>query len=282
MIALLGGFGAALLWGTSTVTSSRGARAVGAVSWLAGVMSVGLVVVVPFVGGSRPDGLRIGAITWLVVSGVGNVAGLLLTYVALRGGDVAVVAPLLSTEGAIAALFAVAGGEHLRLGAALALVVVAVGVCLVAWRTPSQSGTASSKRTATVAIALTAALCFGASLYATGRVSIELPLGWALLPARLVGVIAVAAPLAAVRRWRMTRRALPWVLLSGCCEVGGAAAFAIGARHGLAVSAVLASQFATVAVISGAVLFRERLARRQVSGIAAVAIGVGVLSALQA
>src|SRR3954463_16722323 len=116
-------------------------------------MSVGLVVVVPFVGGSRPDGLRIGAITWLLVSGVGNVAGLLLTYVALRGGDLGVVAPLLSTEGAIAALFAVAGGEHLRLGAGLALVVVAAGVCLVAWRTPSQVGADSALARRAVLIA---------------------------------------------------------------------------------------------------------------------------------
>jgi len=270
-----------LLWGTSTVTSSRGARAVGALSWLSGVMVVGFLVVLPFVASMLPAAIDVATITWLTLSGVGNVAGLLLTYVALRSGEVALVAPLLSTEGAIAALFAVVGGERLRVGAGLALVVVAAGVCLVAWEPPTQSGVEAATRRRSVVIALAAALCFGASLYATGRASAALPLGWALLPPRLVGVAAVAAPLAAARRWRMTRPALPWVVLSGVCEVGGGAAFIVGARHGLAVSAVLASQFATVAVLVGAVLFRERLAGRQISGAAAVAIGVGALSALQ-
>jgi len=245
-------------------------------------MSVGFVLVAPFAFRGHVQHLPRLTVTWLILSGAGNVAGLLLTYLALRGGDVTVVAPLLSTEGAIAALFAVAGGERLAPAAGLALLVVAIGVVLVASETPQSAGLDGAPRRRAILLALTAAVCFGASLYATGKASAVLPLGLALLPPRLVGVVAVALPLAATRRWQMTPLAWPLVVLGGACEVGGAVAFAVGARHGLAVSAVLGSQFATVAVVAGVVLFRERMTRRQIGGVGAVALGIAVLSGLQA
>jgi multidrug transporter EmrE-like cation transporter len=65
-------------------------------------------------------------------------------------------------------------------------------------------------------------------------------------------------------------------------RVVGFASFALGARDGIAVSAVLASEFGAVAALAAFVLFRERVVRLQVVGIAAIATGVAVLSALQA
>src|SRR5436309_1043606 len=66
------------------------------------------------------------------------------------------------------------------------------------------------------------------------------------------------------------------------CEVAGFALFTVGSRHGIAVSAVLASQFAALAAVAAYFLFGERLARVQLAGVAAIVVGVGVLSALQA
>jgi drug/metabolite transporter (DMT)-like permease len=80
----------------------------------------------------------------------------------------------------------------------------------------------------------------------------------------------------------MTRRALPLVAVSGVCEVAGFALFAFGARHGIAVAAVLSSQFAAIAAVGAFVLFRERLTRLQLTGVALVAAGVGALSGVQA
>jgi drug/metabolite transporter (DMT)-like permease len=48
------------------------------------------------------------------------------------------------------------------------------------------------------------------------------------------------------------------------------------------VAAVLASQFAALAVIAAFLLFGERLTRTQVAGVVAIAIGVAALSALRA
>jgi drug/metabolite transporter (DMT)-like permease len=64
--------------------------------------------------------------------------------------------------------------------------------------------------------------------------------------------------------------------------VAGFALFALGARHGIAVSAVLASQFAAISAIAAYVLFHERLARLQLAGVVAIVCGVTVLTVLQA
>ena len=64
-------------------------------------------------GRARP-GRRVDPdLAWLVIGGVGNAGGLLLVYRGLRVGKVGVVAPIASTEGAIAALIAILAGESL-------------------------------------------------------------------------------------------------------------------------------------------------------------------------
>src|SRR4051794_41846309 len=79
-------------------------------------MLVGLVAVAPFVVlGPGPGRLSGGDVAWLVVGGVGNAGGLLIEYAGLRIGKVGVVAPIASTEGAIAAGIAIlAGGTPSR------------------------------------------------------------------------------------------------------------------------------------------------------------------------
>jgi drug/metabolite transporter (DMT)-like permease len=60
----------------------------------------------------------------------------------------------------------------------------------------------------------------------------------------------------------------------------GFASFSFGAQHGLAVSAVLASQFAAIAAVVGYLALHERLGRVQVTGIVTIVVGVSVLSVL--
>ncbi|MBA3375398.1 MAG: EamA family transporter [Actinobacteria bacterium] len=282
MIAVLGGLGAALAWATTMICGTRAARLIGAPSVLAWVMLTGLVVTLPWAliqGVPEVDGR---VTLWLTLAGAGNCAGLLLVYTGVRIGKVGVVAPIASTEGAIAALIAVAAGEQLASGTGAALALVAVGIVLAGAGRDSPS---SASRTSDLEAALfggAAALSFGASLYATGRVGTELPVSWAILPPRVVGVVAIALPLVIAARLQLTRRALPFVLVAGVAEVAGFACFVLGARHGIAISAVLASQFGAIAAVAAVVLFRERLTRLQVVGIAAIAASVAVLSALQA
>jgi drug/metabolite transporter (DMT)-like permease len=241
-------------------------------------MLVGFIVVAPLtLAAGRPDGLGARELGWIALSGAGNVAGLLCSYEAMRIGRVSIVAPVTSTEGAIAALLAVATGEALGAGSLVLLGAIAVGVVLAS-RTESIDAGQPARATF---LALCAAACFGSSLFATARVSAALPLVFALIPPRLVGVAAITVPSVVSRRLRLTRTALPLVVLSGLCEVGGFTSYALGSRHGIAVSAVLASQFAALAAVAAYFLFHERLRPLQVVGVATIAIGVALLTALR-
>ena len=96
-------------------------------------------------------------------------------------------------------------------------------------------------------------------------------------------MLLVTVPLAVTGRIPMTRQVAPLVRrFRDPRGPLGVVAFTIGARHGIAVAAVLGSQFAAIATIAAFVLFRERLARVQVFGVAVIAVGVAVLTALQA
>jgi drug/metabolite transporter (DMT)-like permease len=219
----------------------------------------------------------------MAVAGVGNVAGLLFAYSALRIGKVGIVAPLVSTQGAIAALIAIIAGEQVGADVAVLLAVIAIGISLAAIAPPEEAaGEAKPEGRRAVGYSVAAAVAIGWSLYAIGRVSVALPVVWALLPSRVIGVAVVTVPLALRSGLRMTREALPLVLVAGVFEVAGFALFALGARHGIAVSAVLSSQFAAIAAIAAYALFRERLSPIQLAGVAVIVAGVGTLSGIQA
>jgi drug/metabolite transporter (DMT)-like permease len=281
VIAVLGGLGAALAFAGATLCNSRSVRMIDPWSLLGWIMLVGLLIVAPAVAvGGAPDALDGGAVGWLGIAGTGNVAGLLAAYAALRVGKVGIVAPVISTEGAIAAVVAVAAGEQLARGVGPVLAAIAAGIFL-AGMSPEREEAAERDDRRALALAIVAALCFGASLYATGRAADELPVDWTLLPSRVLGVVAIAVPLAVMGRLRLTRSAVPFILASGVFEVAGFAFFAVGSREGIAVTAVLAAQFGAIAAIAAFVLFRERLTTVQVAGVALIVAGVTAVAWLQ-
>jgi uncharacterized membrane protein len=168
VIAVLGGLGAAACWAAATLCASRSTKLIGPPSVLAWVMLIGFVVVAPLtVVSGLPDGLGREEVGWLAIAGAGNVGGLLVAYAALRVGKVSIVSPISSAEGAIAAVLAIATGETVGGTVGLMLVVIAVGVVLAS----IAPGGASGDPLRASLLASAAAICFGASLYATGRVS---------------------------------------------------------------------------------------------------------------
>ncbi len=281
MIAIIAGLGAALCWATGTLCAAQASRRIGALSVLAWVMLIGLIITAPIAAISGiPRGLHGVELTWFVLAGAGNVAGLLLAYEGMRRGKVSIVAPISSTEGAIAALLAVATGEALGVSSAVLLALIAAGVVLASLSSSDEGGGGHSIEASLLAAA--AACSFGVSLFATARVSNALPLVWAVIPPRIVGVAVVAVPLFVARRVRIEAAVVPLVLTSGVCEVAGFAAYSLGARHSVAVSAVLASQFAAFAALAAFVVFHERLRTAQVFGISMIAVCVALLSAIRA
>ena len=286
MIAIVGGLGAALCWALGLLVTARASREIGAWSTLAGVMVVGLVVTVPLIllgGGAVTIGTNELAI--MVVIGLSNVGGLLLVYTALRGGNVAIVAPIVSTEGAIGALIAVLAGEQIAPGSGPILAAIAIGVFLASRERSTETMVGNRPKDSTIrtaALALGAAAAFGLNIYFVSVLGGALPAIWTALPARLFGAFAVALPLVLIGKMRVTRRAAPFVLVAGLAEVGGVVSLAIGAQDSIAVTAVMASQFAALAVIAAVVFFHERVTRSQAVGIALIAVGVAALTILRA
>ena len=281
MIAVVGGLGAALAWAFAAVAASRSTRMIGPASALGWGMLVGILVCAVPLGFAGVPEFSADTAGWLAVSGVGNLLGLFLLYVALQAGKVGVVVPIASTCGGIAAAIAVAAGEPVSAGIGVALVALAAGAALASAAADDVTPTRSRGVAPGVVVAVAAALAWGVAIYAGGRLSTELPLAWVLLSTRAVGVLAVTIPLAAAGRLRYERRALPYLLVAGVGEVAGYASFLWGARDGIAVSSVLAGQNAALAAVIAYLLFRERLARIQVAGVALIAAGIAALAILQ-
>jgi drug/metabolite transporter (DMT)-like permease len=311
MTAILAGLGAAALWATATLCSSRSSRMLGSRVVLAWIMIVGVVVGLPIAVASPPPA-TVAASTFalLFVAGTCYVVGLQLTYAALRVGKVSIVAPIVSTEGAVAAVVSVALGDPIGVIAGAMLVAIAVGVVLssierarpevpagdfdvladaidepppspaIARGLPSPDSPVDARRTA--ALSIVAAVVFGIGIVAAGRSALLVPVSWVALGARLIGVVAVGVPLLLQGRLRVSRAALPLVVIAGVGEVIGSMLSAWGSRESIAITAVMGSQFAALAAVAAFLLFGERLARIQLVGVVLIVAGVTVLAAVSA
>ncbi len=278
MIPVLAGLTAAVMWGLSTVVASRSTKAIGSQGALAWVMLIGgalTLALAPISG--VPHGVSGSAWAWAIAAGVGSAFGLSMMYRALRIGQVGVVAPIASTEGALAALLSIALGEWLTVGVAICLGVIALGIFVVTLR-----GSATDIHLRPSLYAMTAACCFGVGLVGSAKAGDELGALWTILVARAIGVAAIAGPLLVARSLPRPGRVWWMVTFSALAELIGFAAFIGGSEKGVAIPAVLASQFAAVAAATSYVVFGERLGVRQRAGAAVIFAGVAVLSVLRA
>jgi drug/metabolite transporter (DMT)-like permease len=294
VIAILGGLATAVLWASTLLGSARASRLIGPWSTLAWVMLIGLAVAVPLVLLTGTDvRLTDRDIVNLTIAGVANSGGLLLGYAALRRGKVAVVGPIVSTEGAIGAVLAIIAGDPVTAATGVLLAVVAAGVVLAsversADRVVAEGDTrpnpdATGRSAAiTAGLAVSAALLFGINLFVTSRIANALPVAWSILPARVAGVVGVSLPLIALGRIHLRREAVPFLVLVGLAEVAGFATFALGSRDSTPITSIIASQFAGIAAVVAFLLFGERLSRVQVTGVVVIAVGVAGLAVARA
>ncbi|HSD03168.1 MAG TPA: DMT family transporter [Gaiellales bacterium] len=278
MIPVLAGLTAAVMWGLSTVVASRSTKAIGSQGALAWVMLIGFGMTLALTPlADVPHGVSGSGWAWAVTAGFGSAFGLSLMYRALRIGKVGVVAPIASTEGALAAVLSIALGERLTAGVAVCLAVIALGIFVVTLR-----GSATDIHLRPSLYAMAAACSFGVGLVGSSKAGTELGALWTILVARVIGVGAVAAPLIVTRSLPRPGRVWWMVTFSAIAELVGFAAFIGGSQDGVAIPAVLASQFAAVAAATSYVVFGERLGLRQRAGAVVIFAGVAVLSLLRA
>jgi drug/metabolite transporter (DMT)-like permease len=284
MVAILGGLGAALSWAIATVASTRSSRMIGAISVIAWVMTVGFAVAAVPAVLSSPAGIEPGQILGLLVVGIANNVGLLLTYAALTIGRISIVTPIVATEGAGAAVISVILGEDLNVATVIVLAAIAVGVVLAAIERSADAEQRTDARHArrAIVLAMSAAACFSVGLVIAGRLGTSLPIAWVVMAPRLVGVVGVAIPLAVRGRLRLVRAAVPLVIVSGALEAFGAGLYVLAAQDGVATAAVLGSQFAAFSAIAAFLFFGERLARVQIAGVGLIFVGVTALAVVRA
>ena len=222
MLAVIGGLTAALAWGLATLAAARASRVIGRWSASGWVVLIGLLATIPLlVVESPPETVEPADIGWLALAVLTYVVGLVFGYAALAGGKVPVIAPIVSTEGAIAATLAVLTGEPASPLLAVLLALITAGLFVAALQPGGGLDALSGNGARYVGFAVAAALVFGVGLYAMGRASSALPPGWIVAAGRIVGVAFLTMPLLLTRRLGFERSVLPVLVFAGLAEVVG-------------------------------------------------------------
>lgn len=280
LVSVVAGLLAATIFATGTLALARSSRAIGvsavAIAMGAGLLLNALVLIVT--RPAPPDG----AIGSMLLAGALNVTALALIMRAFRMGKVGLIAAIVSTEGAVAALLAGVTGERLPVLAWLAVAVIAAAVVAASWeRSPAAPAAERAPQTA-IWLALGAALAAGSSLFVIGRLSQSVALAWAVLPPRLIGSLLLGAPLLVTGRLQWSRKAAGLAAVGGTCELLGFFAYGWAAQGSVAIAAVVTTLYAPLSAVGAFVLWRERLSSVQLVGVAVLLIGVTAMTIVAA
>lgn len=280
MISVFAGFATAFFFAVGMIAAAQASRAVHATRVVAWSAMISSVFVIPWALIDGIPSLEPGQSILMLMSGVGNIFGFLCVYTALRYGKVGLVAPIVATEGGIAAVMASIIGNSVEPLVAFLLLIIVIGIVIGA-RSRDPAPFVGERPALAATFAVVGALFFASGLLAVGLLSGEIPLAWVLMPARLVGLVVLALPLAVAGRLRVPRRIFAWVFLLAVVDVIAISIYTVGAAVNLPVTAVLASQMAPLAAVMAFVLFREKLGRGQVAGLVLMVAGMTALGALQ-
>jgi drug/metabolite transporter (DMT)-like permease len=268
----------ALAWGLPEVQLARAARNLGIVPTVIGSIAIGLLVTSPivFFAGGLPHITAKGAVL-IVGMGILTLGGYLAGFSAFQKGKLTVVAPTIACEGAVAALFAILLGESMDTRVLLLLPFAVIGVVLAAMGTSEEGQSSGALRAAF------AALIWGGILTMAAPVADEVGVIWGFV---LVRVVALLLALPIGLKMGVTANArFDWrnVAAWGIGDSVASLLYVAAAHRGpVAVAGVLAAQFATVGVIVGMVVLKERLRVRQWIGIVTVIAAVTAIAAVGA
>ncbi len=244
-------------------------------------LAIGTVATLPIVAATGAPHLTSKGIGIAAAAAAVTVPAYLTAFTAFQTCPVSVVTPILSCEGATAAVIAVIFGEQLSATLAVSLVLAVIGVVLVGI-TGSDQHQAHARGVAFVCLA---ALIWGVLLALGAPVSHELGAWWGFLLVRVLALlIALALALGTGRAPALAPalRREPWRIAAwGLGDAGAYLCFYLAAHRGpVAVASVLAAQFAIFGALSGVLLLGERLRAHQWLGIAIVVASVSAISAV--
>ena len=280
-MTVLLGLAAALLWGIPDVPLAVAVRRVGQTTVLVWSLAIGVALTAPLVIASGAPHITGRGLGIAVVAAAVTVVAYLTAFTAFLTCPVSIVTPILSCEGAVAAIIAVAFGERPSVLLGVLLVVAVAGVVLVGMAGGAERGAQAPG----IAFVVLSAFIWGVVLALGAPVSHELGVWWGFLLVRgltLVFALALALVLGRGPALLTGIRIEPWrIAIWGAGDALAYLSFYLAANRGpVAVASVMAAQFATFGSIAGVVLLHERLRPRQWLGVAIVIAAVTGISAV--
>jgi drug/metabolite transporter (DMT)-like permease len=243
-------------------------------------LAIGSVATLPIVAVTAAPHLSARGIGLAIAAAAVTVPAYLTAFEAFQTCPVSIVTPILSCEGAAAAVITVIFGERLDAALALWLAVAVAGVVLVGIGGADNRGAHARG----VAFVCVAALIWGVVLALGAPVSRELGVWWGFFVVRALALLFALTLALGTRRSALglSLRRDPWRIATwGLSDAGAYLCFYLAAHRGpVAVASVLAAQFALFGALSGVLLLGERLRAHQWLGIAIVLSAVSAISTL--
>ncbi|WP_256714134.1 DMT family transporter [Serratia fonticola] len=282
MMDVLMGLMAAICWGGTDFLVGINARAVGVRRAVFFSQLVGLIVLTLLLLSMPLRVSNVPIAIWglaLLAAGLIVIGALALSH-AFSLGKAALVAPLVSSYGAVTALLSWVSGERLGALTVLGLAICLLGVLLTAMNVNRQAETSTMRLP--LGFALLASLCYGGSFWLQGRYTLSV-LGphlslWMGYAFGLSALWIFGDPKKLLVRPNLRQTGL--LLAASLLNLAGFAAFAVGSGHGsLSVVTVLSTLSGGVAALLGALLLGERLSGVQWLGVMTVLAGALLLQA---
>jgi drug/metabolite transporter (DMT)-like permease len=278
-VTILLGLLSALFWGVPDVPLAVAVRRIGELPVLVWSLAIGIVATFPIVAATGAPHLTARGVGIAIAAGAVTVPAYLTAFTAFQTCPVSVVTPILSCEGAAAAVIAVIFGERLDAALAFSLALAVLGVVLVGM----SGGERHSAHARGVAFVCLAAVIWGVVLALGAPVARELGVWWGFLLVRIFALLFALLIALGTGRGPALRPALrsePWrIAVWGLSDAAAYLCFYLAAHRGpVAVASVLAAQFALFGALSGVLFLGERLRARQWLGVAIVLVAVSAIS----
>lgn len=293
-MGILLGLATALCWGSADLFARFATRKIGTFRTMLYMQICGftlLTLVMRPLGGWGPlfNGSGWQSWAWGIAAGLLNTMATLALYRSFEIGKLSIVAPISASYPVLTILLSAFTGERLTAARLAGLLLTIAGVVLVARgeheadeANPLDGAKLSGKRRLGVEWALLSAVGFGVMFWLLGLRVVPMlasaPSVWVI---RLTSVFATAAAILMFRQSMAAplRRDVPWIFGVGLLDTSAYVFNNFGMmREQTSVVSVLASLYGAVTVGLAAVFLRESVSRVQWMGIAAIFVGIVLIS----
>ena len=272
-ISLASGFA----WGVSDFLGGLQSRRMPVLAVLAVSQPAGLVLAIALIPVIGADPISAEKLALAAIGGAAGMGGLAAFYSALAMGTMSVVAPIAAMGVVVPVAYGLALGEEPGPLQLVGVVIAVLGVVVLSYE--EDAGPPEVARRPIV-LALISALGFGTFFTLLDVSATDQP-GWAVVSARVGGVIAVAAAVIAARpELRGIRGSVGVLVVIGAFDIAANTLFAIASTMGLLpVVAVGGSMYPAFTIALAHVVLGERLRLPQRLGVALALAGVILIAA---